>query len=422
MIGESRSTWVSTPARLIVLLATITLLVFTFTKHRVGANVLSRFVTVERLIEAGTWSHDGSPLGGSVDAVQVDGRTYSSKPPTYSLLLAITAWPLRRITGTPIDKAPRAYLHALVFIHQVIPYVLLLYLGLRWIEAKSDDRWLQAVFLAGLSFAAMPFGYAVTLNNHTPTAFYLFLMWWLADRSLRDGGAVSHLRAIGVGVLGGLAASHELTAGIFTPLMSVLFARRNLAAGALVILAAVVATIPMFAVYYAISGSVVPFYIRPELYDYPGSYWRNPTGLDGLNDPLWLYAFHAFLGHHGLFSLTPYVLIGVAGALVQARRRDPMAWVILAGASIVVTYILYKTNNYGGRTIGMRWFAQFVPLFAVAAVPALEWLRTRSWGRMLVYSALGISAVLIVEALVHNTFSPGGWVYGVMKTAGVTIE
>lgn len=422
MNDASQPTRVSTSARMIVLLAALTLLVFTFTKHRAGANVLSRFITVERLIEAGTWSHDGSPLGGSVDAVQVDGRMYSSKPPTYSLLLAITAWPLRWISGTPIDKAPRAYLHALVFIHQVVPYVLLLYLGLRWIETKSDDRWLQAVFVAGLSFAAMPFGYAVTLNNHTPTAFYLFLMWWLTDRSLEGSGSVSRLSAIGVGMLGGLAASHELTAGIFTPLIGMLFARRSLAAGLLVVLGAAVATLPMFAVYYGISGSIVPFYIRPELYDYPGSYWRNPTGLDGLDEPLWLYAFHAFLGHHGLFSLTPYVLIGVAGALLQARRREPMAWAILTGSSIVIAYILYKTNNYGGRTMGMRWFAQFVPLFAVAAVPALEWLRTRGWGRLLVYSALGISSVLIIETLVHNTFSPGGWVYGAMKTAGWTIE
>ncbi len=40
-------------------------------------------------------------------------------------------------------------------------------------------------------------------------------------------------------------------------------------------------------------------------YDYPGSYWTKPRpGVDAGEPSRWVYAFHATLGHHGIFSLT----------------------------------------------------------------------------------------------------------------------
>ncbi|MEM6531981.1 MAG: hypothetical protein AAF654_05125 [Myxococcota bacterium] len=400
--------------RVVLTATTLVLLVFTFTKHRVGANVLSRFITVERLVDAGSFSHEGSRFPGSVDAVMVDGKIYSSKPPTFTLALALTTWPVRWLTGASVFEHQRAYLHYLVLVHQVLPYLFVLLMSWRWLVDRGESPWVQSVTLITLSFACLPYGYAVTLNNHTPTAILLFLMWWLSDRIMsgRSSGAAS---ALTVGLLGGLAASYELTAGIFTPLFGIVLATQAFRYGLWVALGAIVASIPMFAIYYGISGSVVPFYLQRDLYDFPGGYWRNPTGMDALDDPLWLYAFNALFGHHGLFALSPIVLFGWAGLAWNAKGRDLLSAAVLLGACIVIGYIVTTTNNYGGRTLGMRWFTQFAPLFALGAVPVYRWLEVRSWGRRVVYLCLAISAAAVIEALIQNAFSPGGWVYGLQR-------
>ncbi len=409
--------WTQAPlaVRAILGAATVALLVFTFTKHRVGANVLSRFITVERLLDAGSFSHDGTRFERSVDAVMVDGKMYSSKPPTYSLALALSAWPVRALTGARVYEHQRAYLHYLVLVHQVLPYLLLLWVAWRWVSERSTDPWVQSMVLVGLSFAALPFGYAVTLNNHTPAAVFLFFTWWACHRVLEERAARPGLTALSVGILGGLAASYELTAGIFTPLFGLVLAGRSFRFGVWVALGAVLASVPMFATYYGISGSFVPFYLQRDLYDFPGGYWRNPTGMDALNDPTWLYAFHSLLGHHGLFSLSPLLAVGAIGLVWHARERRWMSWATLAGSVVVILYIVLTTNNYGGRTLGMRWFAQLVPLWSVSMLPVLEWARERPWARRVCYALAALSAAIVIEALIQNTFSPGGWVYGLEK-------
>ncbi|MEM6531011.1 MAG: hypothetical protein AAF654_00240 [Myxococcota bacterium] len=401
-----------TPVSVCAVLAVAALVLFvcTYTHVRLGANELSRFITVERLLEASTFSHDHTPLPRSIDAVMVDGKIYSSKPPTYSLALTLTAWPIRVITGYVVSEHVRTYMRTLLVVHQVLPYVFLLWLGWRWVRTRTDSEWVQTVFLLGLSFGCLPYGYAVTLNNHTPTAVFLFCMWWMCGRVL-DGMDRPAVGAFVVGLLGGLAASYELTAGIFTPLFGLVLARKGFRYGPLVAAGAIFASIPMFATYYAISGSAVPFYVRSELYDYPGSYWRNPQGMDALDEPIWLYAFHALLGHHGLFSLSPYLLLGWIGLIWQARQRRWLPASVLLGALIVIGYILARTNNYGGVTLGMRWFSQFSPLFAVGAFPVLGWMESRTWGRWICYVLLAVSSAVVFEALLTTMFSTGGWVY-----------
>src|SRR5204862_2778195 len=67
-------------------------------------------------------------------------------------------------------------------------------------------------------------------------------------------------------------------------------------------------------------------------YEYEGSHWKMDPGVErhGIDfaykyESKFAYAFHVLLGHHGLFSLTPIFLLGLAGALVTlvslARRR-----------------------------------------------------------------------------------------------------
>ncbi|MEO1171664.1 MAG: hypothetical protein AAFX94_06390, partial [Myxococcota bacterium] len=119
------------PLNAILLVAALTLIVFTFTRHRVGANVLSRLITVERLVDAGTFAHDDTQFTESADSVMIDGKRYSSKQPTFTLVLAALAWPVSALTGAAVYTHQRAYLHWLVLCHQVLPYIVLLWFGAR---------------------------------------------------------------------------------------------------------------------------------------------------------------------------------------------------------------------------------------------------------------------------------------------------
>jgi hypothetical protein len=136
-------------------------------------------------------------------------------------------------------------------------------------------------------------------------------------------------------------------------------------------------------------------------YDYPGSYWRpeNLRGVDrGEASPL-TYTFHALIGHHGLFSLTPIWLLSAAGCVTWLRRGD-RAQRMLAATTLLVSIVVigfYLTRpqidrNYGGGTCCLRWLIWLTPLWLLSMLPAANWLG-RSWlGR-------GVLLVLIAASV-----------------------
>lgn len=407
--------WPPKPAQVVFALACLTAVVFTFTLHRVGHNVASRYWTVQRLVDEGTMEH---PAAWSIDTVAIDGRYYSSKPPNYSLILAAEAWAWKAVTGMAVADHERFYLTFLVFVSQVVPYCLMLWLALGFVSELVSDQWTQAYAMAALSFACLPFGYAVTLNNHTPTAMFLFVALVLLVRARAPIGRGA---AFTVGLLCGLAFTFELTSGAFAAAFMALLSYRDRKALGWAALGALLPIIPTLATYYAISGKLLPFYAQKDLYEYPDSHWQNPTGLDGLAEPKWLYAFHALLGLRGLFSLTPIGIFAVWGMIREVRNRGQRAPEMLAiGAAslVVIVYIIATTNNYGGAAMGMRWFAQFGPLWAIAALPVVDDLLRDKRGRILAWFLLALSCDIVAESLIRSAFKNGGWVLGLTKVLG----
>ncbi len=107
-----------------------------------------------------------------------------------------------------------------------------------------------------------------------------------------------------------------------------------------------------------------------DWYDYPGSYWTDARkqGVDRGEPNRAVYIFHSLIGHHGIFSLTPFWFIALLGALVVWRTssslnlfREPR---LLIAAAIVVTSVVaiafylarpLEDRNYGGVASGFRW-------------------------------------------------------------------
>ncbi len=206
-------------------------------------------------------------------------------------------------------------------------------------------------------------------------------------------------------------------------------------------------------------------------YLYEGSHWRkaldqkNPSGIDFArfkeNRPT--YAFHLLLGHHGLFSLTPLWLLSlgtmiggtvrlknIVGAGFQPVHSDKLEtcphkdqnvgqvanlpngeagwqpappglpWFIapltLGLTMVVVGFYLFKSDNYGGWTVGPRWLMWLTPLWLLCLVPAADRLATSRSGRWLGYACLALS----ILSACYSPWNPWRhpWIYDMMVACG----
>ena len=127
-----------------------------------------------------------------------------------------------------------------------------------------------------------------------------------------------------------------------------------------------------------------------DWYDFPKSYWLpgNKKGVDRGEPSRGLYALHFMVGHHGIFSLTPFWLMGIAGAFIWIRsQRSRSDWkdflvseagVALAFSAVsLACFIFYMTRviedrNYGGVSSGFRWVFWLAPAWLWLSVPAIE--------------------------------------------------
>jgi hypothetical protein len=159
-------------------------------------------------------------------------------------------------------------------------------------------------------------------------------------------------------------------------------------------------------------------------YKYPGSHWEKAKrGIDfAANvETRGEYVFHVLIGHHGLFSLTPMWLLAfwgmflglrrparatptkaidtavIAAPLVSGDAPERLPWWFLPSALllslVVIGFYLFKTDNYGGWTSGLRWLMWLTPIWLLCLLPALDRLSSWRWGRGLGYMLLALSVL-----------------------------
>ena len=122
-------------------------------------------------------------------------------------------------------------------------------------------------------------------------------------------------------------------------------------------------------------------------YEYPRSYWLlgNKQGVDKGESSQFRYAFHVFVGHHGIFSLTPIWVIAFAGmGYGLFAREQSLRWIMFATvvlSAVCIGFYLARPledRNYGGVTSALRWLFWLSPMWLVAMIPWLD--RTESKG------------------------------------------
>jgi len=396
----------------LLVVAAAALILFTFYRHRLTANALSRIITVERLVEAGTMVQNDTRFRRfSIDSVMVGNKRYSSKPPNYTFLLAGESLIIRKVTGFDFYAHRRFYVWVLVFLNQVIPYLVLLYLALKLISRLTSDTETRNFFFLAMTLGSLPYGYAVTLNNHVPAAVAVFVAFYLVY-VIRTGEAEKWYHYFSAGFLVGLAATFELVGIVLVFVFLVLLFMHDKKKATFAILGAVLPFIPTFATFYCITGSLKPFYLQKHLYHYAGSPWLNLKGMDALDEPKWLYLLNVTIGHHGLFVLTPLFLLSFTAVIRIIRNRTcalRTEFIALTiGIIAMMVLVIFTTKNYGGVCIGMRWFIIFMPLLMLLTFSQVKNLGG-SLRKALYYVLLLLSSVSVLEALRICCFVNGMW-------------
>ena len=110
------------------------------------------------------------------------------------------------------------------------------------------------------------------------------------------------------------------------------------------------------------------------------------------------------IGHHGIFSLTPVLLISMIGIMqhVFARERAlrSLHVLIFLITLVVLLFYVFKTNNYGGGAQGLRWTFWLIPLWLIALPRGVDTLFQSRFTTVIALVLLGVSVFSAMYATV----------------------
>jgi len=402
---------------------------------------------------------------GTVDKVMHPERLefYSTKPPLLSVLVAGEYWLLKKTTGWTLKDQPQLVVRIILITINALP--LLLYLGLlaRLLERSIAAEWSRFYILTCAAFGTLVTPFLITFNNHTVGTYSATVAIYAVCR-LNEGK-----RGVWLPLLAGLAAGFTATcdlpglalAGCLFLVLGALAFRKgsDLPLFRTVLLYGGGVAVPLLAqvaINFAVLGSTGevsgPWYKQAQIlakrgmggaygefggpwYKYEGSHWaREPApgekrrGIDfaSEHEDRTTYAMHLLVGHHGIFSLTPFTLLTVVGVVVglcrfpreQARPLPYFLFPLTAVVSLVVVgFYLWESNNYGGWAAGPRWLMWLTPLWLLTMLPAVDWLAERRWGRALA----GVLLVLSVLSASFADWNPWRhpWIYRWLDAQGL---
>jgi len=369
----------------------------------VGETVNSRLATVYALVHDGTWYID-RPAEASpnpfealtVDKVQTStGRLISSKPPVlpfmmageYALLHAVADWKL-----TDQDDL-RRILRVMIVTLIKMPYAAGLLFFALLLRLFMPDRKKAAFLLLLLAFATPMPGYACQINNHTPAAAALCGVLYFGIGLYADKLKPSPWRFIAFGLLSAFVFITDIPVTIFPAAVGALLLLKY---PGRTLLWASLGAAPLLLLHFSlmtfITGNPLPVQTREAMYNFRNSYWRNPIGVDGLNESRWLYLFHMNFGRFGTFLLFPVLfaaLPGFVSMLSDKTKGVRLPALALATGFIAMTaFYVLKTNNYGGAAYGFRWHIGAVPVLLFFALPMTTRLNQKRYWPLIAFLLL----------------------------------
>lgn len=439
-----------------------------------SGNDRSRWCTIRALVEPDMWVYEEVQANGepsqrwvpyaidkviqepgwdTIDMVKHDregrgglganeGHLYSSKPPLLPTVMAGEYWVLFNLFGWELGEHPYLVGRIILVTFNVLPLLVSFVLLAHLAERFGTTDWGRLFVVTAGVFGTLLTTFAVVLNNHLLGAVSAMIALAAAIPICFDGERRWHYFVL-AGLFGAFTAANEMPALSFLGLLGlVLLWRAPVRTMLLFTPAALVVAAGFFGSNWIAHGSLVPAYATknapPEenWYDYSftlqrgkktvvkESYWKDPSPVDRGVDSRPMYVFHALVGHHGVFSLTPIWLLTAAGlGMWLVRPGDVrLRWLaaLIAAASLVcfAFYLLVVTEmNYGGQASGFRWMFWFAPLWLVGMLPAADWMARHWWTRGLALALLCMSCL----SAAYPTWNPWTqpWVYHALESYGL---
>jgi len=405
-----------------------------------SANDRSRWLAIRALVEHGSYEIDlvlDRHVWNSIDMVQHRGRDgelhlYSSKPPLLYTLLAGEYWLINKLTGMSLGSHPYVVGRLMLVTINVLPMVLMFFVIAKLTERLGATDWGRIFVVASACLGTLLNSFAIVLNNHIVAAVSASLALYALVRIWCDGETRVRYY-VAAGLCAAFTAANELPALAFLALVGLALLtcdRRAWLQGFLP--AAMLVVVAFFVTNYVAHNCLTPPYMHKESgdpeenwYNYTytiggverESYWQNRQGIDQGEPSKSVYALHAFIGHHGIFSLTPVWLLSVAGILLWSRSgKSRQRWLAIGTALLtcvcLVFYIMLRPQvdrNYGGMTCGLRWMFWFTPLWLLTMIPAADWFSRRRTRQAIAMCLLAFS----VFSVSYPTWNPWThpWLY-----------
>ena len=172
-----------------------------------------------------------------------------------------------------------------------------------------------------------------------------------------------------------------------------------------------------------------------DWYDFPKSYWLpgNKKGVDRGEPNRWWYLLNFTIGHHGIFSITPFWILSVIGVAYWVRnpknRTHDLKGFLTSEAGLAVVLcavsvaclVFYASRdiedrNYAGVCSGFRWVFWLTPAWLWLSVPVLTAAADRPWARKWVVMLVMVSILSATIPWPNPWTSPwpyriGVWLY-----------
>jgi hypothetical protein len=332
-----------------------------------NANTASRYATIESLVDYGTYTIDKSQYVHTIDKKKIGDHYISSKPPLLPTYGAGVYWAYQKLTGKNIVDNEGDVVRTVGFFTTLLAHAVFLLYLYRFSRMLFKRPLAVLGTMAMGSFGYLGVAYATAINNHSVGACLSLVGLFYAYRATH--GSAGYKDWILAGFWLGITAAIDLTCLAFLPTIGLYmlvkdWRRAVFAFGA----AALPGVIVLLGLNYFTTGSLKAAYLNKEAGEFAGNYFKTVKhGIDGLREPKHIYGFNVLLGHHGVFSMTPVFCFSLYELIRNLRRREHFkgTLAITAVLAMVFYFYIFRTRNYGGWCVGMRWIVPFMPLFVL---------------------------------------------------------
>lgn len=367
LAADPHNDWIPTHfIALLMVLASLVMVLWNLQDASLNnANTGSRYATIESLVDFGTYHIDDSHYVHTIDKMKAGEHFISSKPPLLPTYGAGVYWVYKKLTGQTIGDYEGNVVRTVTLFTSFLAHAVFLVYLYRFCLLLFRRRLTSLVTLAAGCFSYLGVAYATAINNHSIGATIALVGLFHAYRAGR--GSTGYKDWILAGFWFGIDGAIDLTCLAFLPTVGLYLLLKDWRRA---VFGFGLATLPgllcLGVLNYEITGSFKPAYSNSELKDFPENYFRHRrSGIDALREPKYLYAWNVLLGHHGVFSMTPLFGFGLYELVRRLKTRSYLreSLVVVGVFAAVFYFYIFRTRNYGGWCVGMRWLIPFMPMF-----------------------------------------------------------